>query len=181
MDATTNIERPRRGAIMLPQVKSSTSRNADRSSALSLRITLISSPSSSTTASTSRRARNPEAGFHNLQLSDPDRTDHIPALLQLTVELLARQGENIRTDHQTAPRRHGERRYKQGYASAWLVREAKLLQDAIGDCIQRNLLEIELSMLTPDMVRAFGILQMFVEQSLNAFQEKAESPKNRRK
>jgi hypothetical protein len=61
------------------------------------------------------------------------------------------------------------------------VRDAKLLQDAIGDCIQRNLLEIELSMLTPDMVRAFGILQILLEESLNAFQRQAESPKGRKK
>jgi len=55
-----------------------------------------------------------DAELSSVRLSDPERTDHMPALLQLTVQLLAGQGQDISADNRTAARGHGETRYRQG-------------------------------------------------------------------
>jgi DNA-binding response OmpR family regulator len=108
-----------------------------------------------------------DADLGRIPLTDSERKDHLPGLIKVTVGIL--EGKELTAENRAVSGRHGELRYRQGYSAPLLLREAKLLQDAVASCIQRKLLEIQISTLIPDMVRAFGILQHLLEESLNAF------------
>jgi DNA-binding response OmpR family regulator len=108
-----------------------------------------------------------DADLKRIELPDIERTDHLPHLLAVSIGIL--EGKAITTENKLAAAQHGETRFNQGYLPALLVREAKLLQDAISDCVQRNLLEIQVSTLIPGMVRVFGTVQTLLEESLSAF------------
>jgi DNA-binding response OmpR family regulator len=103
----------------------------------------------------------------SIQLSDSDRKDHVPRVLDVAVAIL--EGGKITNESRNVAALHGETRFKQGYSAKLVLREAKLLQDAIAACIHRHLLEIEISSLIPDMVRVFGIVQALLEEAINAF------------
>ncbi len=122
--------------------------------------------------------QDPELGA--IQMTDANRKDHVPRLLTVAVGVL--EGQELTAENRTAAAQHGQARRKQGYLAPWLVREAKLLQDAVAVCIHRNLLEIQISSLIPDMVRIFGIVQTLGEESLSAFltDNGTRKPKNKR-
>src|SRR5579872_3154531 len=107
-----------------------------------------------------------DAVLSKVKLSDAECTDHLPGLLDVAARILT--GGQVASSDRLVAAKHGETRLRQGYSAMWLVREAKLLQDAIALCIQRNLLEIQISSLIPDMVRVFGVVQGLLEQSLDA-------------
>ena len=52
-----------------------------------------------------------------------------------------------------------------------LVRETRLLHDVIANCMQQNLLVIEISYLIPDMVVIHQTIQRLLEESVNGFLE----------
>jgi ActR/RegA family two-component response regulator len=108
-----------------------------------------------------------DADFLSIKLSDSERKDHVPRVLDVVAAIL--DGGEITNESKGVAALHGETRFKQGYSARLLLREAKLLQDAIAACIHRNLLEIEISSLIPDMVRAFGIVQSLLEEAIHAF------------
>jgi response regulator RpfG family c-di-GMP phosphodiesterase len=110
-----------------------------------------------------------------LKLPDPERKDHIPQLLDVAGRIL--EGKQITSDDVRVAAKHGQARLKQGYSAIWLVHETKLLQDAIAGCIQRNLLDIQISSLIPDMIHVFGIVQSLLEQSLTTLLHSEESQK----
>ena len=118
-----------------------------------------------------------DAILSQLKLTDAERKDHVPQLLDVAGRIL--EGKQMTSDDMRLGAKHGETRLTQGYPATWLVREAKLLQDAVAACIQRNLLELELSSVIPDIVRVFGIVQNLLEQSLAAMlhSEELQSPK----
>jgi hypothetical protein len=92
-------------------------------------------------------------------------------------EALSRaRGAEFTTDHARAAALHGATRRKQGYSIPLLIREAKILQVVIGNCIQENLLEAKLSNLVPDMVRIKETIQTELEVSLRAYLKTLESP-----
>lgn len=114
-----------------------------------------------------------DTDLRSAKLSDAERKDHVPKLLDVAVGIL--QGNKITPDDKRIARQHGETRRRQRYSANWLVREAKLLQDSVASCIQRNMLEIQISTLIPDLVRAFGIIQTLLEESLNSFLQEQET------
>jgi DNA-binding response OmpR family regulator len=108
-----------------------------------------------------------DAELGHVTLSVAERKDHVPRLLEVAAGIL--NGREITSEDRNVAAQHGKTRSQQGYLATWIVREAKLLQDAIADCVRRNMLEIEMSSLIGDMVSVFGIVQNLVEHSLNAF------------
>ena len=102
-----------------------------------------------------------------IDMSDSDRTDHLPRLLDESLNR-ARGGE-LTTDDARAAVEHGSTRRKQRYSIPLLIREAKILQVAVGNCVQQKLLEVEVSHLVPDMVRIDETIQTELEASVRAF------------
>lgn len=120
-----------------------------------------------------------DADLSTVSLSGEERKDHVPRLLNIAVEIL--KGHELTSENRQVAAQHGETRHKQGYSTTWLLRETKLLQDAIAACIHKNLLEIQISTLIPDVVRVFGIVQSLLEESLSAFLNQQVSRKPKRK
>jgi ActR/RegA family two-component response regulator len=108
-----------------------------------------------------------DADLGKIPLSDAERKYHLPQLLSSTVALL--EHKSLSPEHNSAAIRHGETRFQQGYLAVWLLRETKLLEEALAACIQRHLLEIQISTLIPDMVATFGAIHDLLEQSMLAF------------
>jgi DNA-binding response OmpR family regulator len=110
-----------------------------------------------------------------IKLSDAQRTDHVPRVLAVAVAIL--QGKKLTAENSIAAAAHGQTRFEQGYPPALLIREKKLLEEAISACVHRNLLEIQMSTLMPGMSRAFGIMHDLLEHSLTSFLKAAKRQK----
>ena len=59
-------------------------------------------------------------------------------------------------------------RGKQGYTAPLVIREAKLLLGALAQCVQQNLLAIQVSYLIPDMVKIWETIETELEISVKA-------------
>jgi DNA-binding NarL/FixJ family response regulator len=112
----------------------------------------------------SQTASDPE--ISSIALSDVERADHIPRLLEVT--RIARHG-TIQPADMEASRLHGAMRRKQGYTAPMLVREANFLKGILADCLQNHLLEIDISFLIRDIVAVFGTIDTLLEASIRAF------------
>jgi DNA-binding response OmpR family regulator len=105
-----------------------------------------------------------------LELSEEERRDHVPGLLE---EAIAHaRGETIGAGRQRAAERHGALRYAQGYSIPMLIAEARLLQNVIAECVRRNFLMIDLSKLIADMIKITDTVSVELEQSVRAFTAK---------
>jgi ActR/RegA family two-component response regulator len=111
-----------------------------------------------------------------IQLPDSERMEHIPRILHEALELA--QGKDITPSDVQAATLHGSARRKQGYTAPMVVREAKLLLRVLADCVQQNLLAIQISNLIPDMAKVWETIETELEISMRAFVE--ETKKNTR-
>jgi len=102
-----------------------------------------------------------------IPLSDSDREDHVPLLLQQSLERA--RGRQLTPEDTDAAKLHGAVRRKQGYSIPLVVREAKILLRVLADCVQQNLLAIQVSYLIPDMVNVWETVASELEISVKAF------------
>ena len=114
-----------------------------------------------------RARRDPALG--TIRVSDEARTDHVPRVLDVALRMS--RGEQIPDIETNAARDHGVIRRKQGFSVPLLIRETRILEDVIADCVQDNLLEVQISNLIPDMVTVHRTLQVLLEESVSAFLE----------
>ena len=71
---------------------------------------------------------------------------------------------------------HGRIRHAQGYTIPMMVKEARMLEQAIADCLQQNLLSLDLSSLIPDIFVMSNCFHLMLEESIRAFEEHARAP-----
>jgi hypothetical protein len=71
-------------------------------------------------------------------------------------------------DRRTA-RDHGLIRRKQGYTVPLMIRETRLLHDAISRCVQANLLAVQISHLISDLLSVHSTKQILLEEAIAAF------------
>jgi ActR/RegA family two-component response regulator len=102
-----------------------------------------------------------------IRLSETERKDHVPDLLRESVNRA--RGIEVTAENIGAAAQHGATRRKQGYTVPLLVREANILQSVIGNCVQQNLLELNMSHLVPDMVLIYKTIQTELEASIREF------------
>jgi hypothetical protein len=57
-----------------------------------------------------------------------------------------------------------------------VVKEARLLENAVADCLQQNLLGLDLSSLIPDIFVMSNCFHLLLEESIRAFEERASTP-----
>jgi YesN/AraC family two-component response regulator len=105
--------------------------------------------------------------LRRVELSDADRIDHVPGLLDEAITH-ARNGF-VSLHRQKAADQHGTLRYHQRYTAPMLILEARLLQDAVSECIRQNPLVINLSNLVADITKMSDTLSLELEQSVRAF------------
>ena len=102
-----------------------------------------------------------------IPLSELERRDHVPRLLQQALERA--RGRQLTQEDTDASQLHGRMRRQQGYSIPLVVREAKILLRAIADCVQENLLAIQVSYLIPDMINVWETVATELEISVKSF------------
>jgi ActR/RegA family two-component response regulator len=112
-----------------------------------------------------------------IPLTDSERQNHIPRLLQESLERA--RGRQLTPEDTDAAHLHGHVRRKQGYSVPLVVREAKLLLRSLAECVQQNLLAIQVSYLIPDMVKVWETIETELESSVKAFLEAEDNSKPR--
>jgi DNA-binding response OmpR family regulator len=111
----------------------------------------------------------PELGA--IRISDAERSDQVPRVIQQALGIAL--GASLSDKTAPAARDHGIVRNKQGFTLPLLIRETRLLQGIISQCVQVNLLAIEISNLLTDMISVNQTLQVLLEQSVVAFLEES--------
>ena len=108
-----------------------------------------------------------------VSLSEAERKDHVPALLDEAVAHAC--GHRILVEErQKAAERHGTLRYHQAYSIPMLILEAYLLQDVVADCIRDNFPIIDLRSLISDMAKISATLAAELEESARAYMKQYE-------
>jgi hypothetical protein len=108
-----------------------------------------------------------------VSLSDAERRDHVPDLLDEAVANAC--GHRIIVgERQRAAERHGTLRYHQKYSVPMLILEAQLLQEVIAECIRDNFLAIDLSNLIPDMAKTSNTISAELRESASAYMKQYE-------
>jgi YesN/AraC family two-component response regulator len=117
----------------------------------------------------------------SIPVSDSERRKHLPLLLDVATAVA--EGKELSPEHRTAYVDHGTIRQKQGYSVPLLIREARLLQASVADCIQQNFKGIEMSYLVPDTIHFMGSIDALLEASARGFIQQANSERasNRRR
>ena len=110
------------------------------------------------------------ARLGKLPLSDKKRVDHIPGVTEELVRQLesSQPGDPTRAALEAAAK-HGRDRKRQGYTFSMLVDDTRVLDSAIYDAVQENLLGIELSTLVPDLSRVNDGLEAALGEALKAY------------
>jgi hypothetical protein len=97
---------------------------------------------------------NSEPELIGVILSDAERQDHVPDLLDEIIAHACEYPIQIE-ERQKAAERHGTLRYHQGYSVPMLIKESQLLQNMIAECVQGHFDEINKSTLVPDLTKMF--------------------------
>jgi len=116
-----------------------------------------------------------DAEIGSISVPDSERKQHLPLLLQIAKDVA--EGKELTVEDTEAYLRHGIVRYRQGYTVPLLIREARLLQASVADCIQRNFNGIEMSYLVPDTIHFMGTIDALLEASARGFIQQANSEK----
>ncbi len=105
-------------------------------------------------------------------LTDAERVDHIPALLNFVVRTIETgNGEPLSEESRALAAAHGRSRRRQGYTLAMIVDDTRVLEQAIYDLVQEGLLELDLSHLITDLRTLNDSLENKLQESLDAFLE----------
>lgn len=102
-----------------------------------------------------------------ISLTEAERIDHIPRVLEVVLKVS--RGEEISEADRSAAREHGLLRRKQGFTVPLLIRESRLLHDATAQCVQSNLLAVQISYLISDLISIHRTKQVLLEESVAAF------------
>jgi YesN/AraC family two-component response regulator len=105
-----------------------------------------------------------------LSLADEERIDHIPRLIEEATRA-ADPSYNQAEAANRAATSHGTARYRQGYTIPMMVKEAAILEEKVGACVQNNLLALQVSFLIPDLVRLSKTIIAELGASVEAFLE----------
>jgi hypothetical protein len=109
----------------------------------------------------------------SIPVPDSERREYVPRLLDIATDIA--EGKELAAEDRKIYVRHGAIRYKQGYTVPLLIREARLLQAALANCIQRKFTAIEMNYLVPDTIHFMGTIDALLEDSARGFIKQANS------
>ena len=112
-----------------------------------------------------------DSEISSIPVSDSERKEHVPLLLEVATDVA--EGKELTAEDRKAYVRHGAIRYRQGYTVPLLIREARLLQASLADCVQRNFTAIEMNYLVPDTIHFMGTIDALLEDSARGFIQQA--------
>jgi DNA-binding response OmpR family regulator len=120
-----------------------------------------------------RRAKQSKE-LNHLQLSDEERTGHLPKLVEDLIVRLSKPS-TIENDSDatlsTAAIAHGKLRLRQGYSPSMLIHESRILQVALFGTLQKNLNSLDFSLLLPDVMTIADEVDAQLTQSMNGYME----------
>jgi hypothetical protein len=108
----------------------------------------------------------------HLHLSDDERTGHLPQLID---DLVTRLGRPKLPDKDSdaiaspAAIEHGKLRRMQGYTSAMLIHESRILQVTIFGTLHENLSTLDFNLLLPDVMIIADEVDAQLTQTMDAF------------
>lgn len=109
-------------------------------------------------------------GLMSLPLTDEDRTDHLPEIIEnIVVRLRETRALEAVASPSSAAVAHGEVRYRQGYTAPLIVEEARILQVCIFETIQRNLASVDFSLVMPDIMLIADEVDSQLKQSIDSY------------
>jgi DNA-binding response OmpR family regulator len=110
--------------------------------------------------------------LNHLQLSDEDRTGHLPKLVEDLIVRLKKPSATTKDSDavpSSAAVAHGELRYLQGYTPAMLVHESRILQVTLFGTLQSNLGFLDFSLLLPDVMTIADEVDAQLTQSMDSY------------
>jgi len=110
--------------------------------------------------------------LNHLQLSDEERTGHLPKLVEdLIVRLRKRSANSKDSDavFSTSAVAHGKLRFLQGYTPAMLVHESRILQVTLFGTLQSNLSLLDFSLLLPDVMTIADEVDAQLTQTMDGY------------
>jgi hypothetical protein len=118
--------------------------------------------------------------LNHLHLSDEQRTGHLPKLLD---DIVARLGETKLATKDSdaldspAAVAHGKLRRTQGYTSAMLIHDSRILQVTIFGALHKNLSMLDFSLLLPDVMVVADEVDAQLTQTMESFTNAPKSAK----
>jgi len=112
-------------------------------------------------------------------LSDQDRTGYLPKLLHDLIlrlgspHITLEEGASIGSPAAVA---HGKLRWSQGYTSAMLVQDSRILQVTLFGMLQKNLGALDFSLLLPDVMTIADEVDSQLTQSMGGYMDVAGQP-----
>jgi len=103
-----------------------------------------------------------------IALPREERIDDLPQVLDELVRPSALNKETT-AQHRSASHEHGEKRRQQGYTTKLLLEETRILHRVISDCVQKNLLHIDISNLILDLLEVHDRMETLLQYSLETF------------
>ncbi len=108
-----------------------------------------------------------DAQIMSAGLSERELTGHLPQLIE---EIINRgPGNTVSDETWKAAAAHGRTRFKQGCTIPAVIREARILQEAVSRVTQENLLGTDVSSVIPEVMRIGETIQAFLEASIREF------------
>jgi DNA-binding response OmpR family regulator len=110
--------------------------------------------------------------LNHLQLSDEERTGHLPKLVE---DLSIRLGKSSTATKDSdaifsvAAVAHGKLRYSQGYTPEMLVHESRIFQVTIFGTLQNNMNALDFSLLLPDVMAIADEVDAQLTQSMGSY------------
>ena len=117
--------------------------------------------------------------LNHVQLSDEERTGHLPRLVEDLVVRLSRPSATTRDSDavfSAAAMAHGKLRYEQGYTPAMLVHESRILQVTLFGTLQSNLSFLDFSLLLPDVMTIADEVDAQLTQSMDSYMNAMQTP-----
>jgi DNA-binding response OmpR family regulator len=110
--------------------------------------------------------------LNHLQLSDEERTGHLPKLVEdLSTRLSKSSAATKDSDaiFSAAAVAHGKLRYQQGYTPEMLVHESRIFQVTIFATLQSNLNALDFSLLLPDVMTVADEVDAQLTQAMGSY------------
>lgn len=105
-----------------------------------------------------------------LPLADQERTFHLHEMMR-DIAVRLRKGRVIEVVALPSPAAvaHGKLRQRQGYSAPMLVQESRILQVCIFETVQRNLANVDFSVVLPDVMLIADEVDSQLAQSISSF------------
>ena len=105
-----------------------------------------------------------------IALPDQERTSHLPEILRNIIARLRGTRELVAVAKPSAAAAaHGQIRYRQGYTAPLIVEESRILQVCIFETIQRSLVNVDFSLVLPDVMLIADEVDAQLKQCIDSF------------